>query len=223
MSFLDNLDTSVLEGILNSTAAKGTSLVTCTIEELVTDADLAEYCERVAAGDLPGPKSIDTDLQKIRARHHSVARLLASGVPEGVVATITRFSPSRISQLKNSPAMQELISHYRGPGAEASQVLAEKLRVLGDSAAEELAERITERPDELSTQDLVAISKLGLDRSGHGPSSKLEVDQTTHLVDHAELLKLRQGVRASEASRITRLQPKALPPPSEDERDVDAA
>lgn len=221
---LDALDHSILEGILSSTAPKSCLLVTCTVEGLVSDSDLAEYCEGVAKGALPTPfKAADTDLQKLRARHHSVARLLASGLGEGLVATLTGFSGTRISQLKNSPAMQELIAHYRGPGMEAAQVLRESLQVLGHAGVEELQRRLKESPESLSASEIVAISKLGLDRSGHGPSSSLQVDASTRVIDEAEIIRLRQNMRVAEAGRVTRIAPPALPAPDEDSRDVDAA
>lgn len=223
MSFLDNIDTSVLDGILASSAPKAAAIVTCTIEGLVTEADLAEYCHAVLMGDLPGPnKANDTDLQKLRARHHSVARLLATGVPETVVALITHYHPTRISQFKNSPAMQELIAHYRGPGNEAHQALKEKLRVLGEGSVDELCRRIEEAPEDLTASELTALAKLGMDRSDHGPTSKVDVNSRNEVIDHAKLLELKMSVREAERGRITRAQP-LLPARTEDERDVDAA
>lgn len=52
-------------------------------------------------------------IQKIKDSHHIVARLLASGLNQIDTAARTGYSATRISILANSPAMAELIAHYR--------------------------------------------------------------------------------------------------------------
>lgn len=223
MSFLDTLDTSILDEFLPQERGgkPKPSLVTCTITGLVEPDTLASYCAKVQRGELlPGGEGNGGfDLQKLTSRHHSVARLLASGVPEGVVATISHFSAPYVSRLKDSPAMQDLIAHYRGPGNEAASILAEKLRVLGDASTDELLRRVVEEPEELTAADLTAIAKLGHDRSGLGPSSRVDVNKTSHVVDHARLEALRRSSRAAETERILTPERRQLPPP----RDQDAA
>lgn len=224
MSFLENLDTSILADLLPQESKKKLPLITCTVEGLVEEKDLAEYCELVSKGEVLSPENkSETDVQQLRARHHSVARLLAAGTPEGVVAAITRYSPAYISNLKHSPAMQELIAHYRGPHQEAAQVLGEKLRVMADQATDLLMEKMVNEPDELTPTELVAISKLGHDRSGMGPSSKLDVNAQHTVVDLAELQRLRNSVREAESPRISRTVTPLLPSLSKDDDDADAA
>lgn len=58
-------------------------------------------------------KSARPVIQKLRESHHIVARLLASGLSLNEVAVEVGYSVSRVSTLKNTPAMQELIAKYR--------------------------------------------------------------------------------------------------------------
>jgi hypothetical protein len=52
-------------------------------------------------------------LARIKSRHHLVARLLAAGLTRNQVASITGYSPQRISQFDNDPAMADLVATYR--------------------------------------------------------------------------------------------------------------
>ena len=49
-------------------------------------------------------------LQKLRDSHHIIARLLVSGLTNREVAQETGYSETRLSIIKSSPAMQELIA-----------------------------------------------------------------------------------------------------------------
>jgi len=59
-------------------------VVTCTIEEVLQPEHIAEYLSK--CGNLETTqKSDEKDVASLRARHHSVARLLATGMPEGTI------------------------------------------------------------------------------------------------------------------------------------------
>lgn len=53
-------------------------------------------------------------LQNIRDVHHTIARLIVSGLTLTDIAAEVGYTISRVSIIKNSPAMEELISRYRG-------------------------------------------------------------------------------------------------------------
>jgi hypothetical protein len=55
-----------------------------------------------------------TRLQNIRDSHHIIARLIVSGLTLKEVAAETGYSVARISVIRHSPAMEELIARYRG-------------------------------------------------------------------------------------------------------------
>jgi hypothetical protein len=50
--------------------------------------------------------------------------------------------------------------------------------------------------------EAIAIAKLGLDRSGHGPSSTVTAVSENHLIDHAELKRLEAAARADSSQYI---------------------
>ena len=185
-------------------------VVTCTVEGTLQPGDIAAYLE--ARGSLPAKKSDEKDLALTRARHHGVARLLAAGLGEGLVASLSGYTASYISTLKQAPQMQELIAHYRAPGAQAAFEIAERLRTVGHAALEKLA---LELPT-ATVQELIQIVKLGADRSGNGPMSTLHNITEVHLVDHAEVARLERTAREGNKSRIVDLASirKQLPGPS---------
>lgn len=201
---LDNLDLDLTEVDL------GPAIVTCTIEGIVDEDDLQELAaggsretvdratgEVLPAAKTPEPLDDPTDLKKIRERHHAVARMLASGMTQSLVASISGFTPGYLSVLINNPSMQELLESYRIQQGAAAQVIGEKLRTVGLKAVEKLDGRLD--ADELNNQDLLGLAKLGLDRSGHGPSSTTHNVSEQHVIDHAKIAELNK--RALEGSR----------------------
>lgn len=52
-------------------------------------------------------------IAKLRDSHHIMARLFVSGLTVAEVASETGYSIARVSVLRNSPAMQELVAKYR--------------------------------------------------------------------------------------------------------------
>ena len=218
-AILEGLD----EELGNSFASAGSKkvpIVTCTVEgPPLTEADLAHYVER--CGQLPATKSDEKDVQTLRAKHHQVARLLALGLPEGIVANLTGYTESWLTTLKNSPSMVELISHYRAPGDTAARIIAEKLRFLADLSLEKAIEAV--QADEFDGNQLLAAIKLGADRSNNGPMSKVEVG-VVHSLDEETVQKISETARKKNSSRIIDVEAVrlALPAPQGDEPDVDA-
>lgn len=190
-------------------------IVTVSIEDALTPEHLAEYCATV--GDIAtAQKSDQKDLSVLKAQHHSVARLLAAGIPEGVVAELTGFTGAYISTLKQAPSMQELIAHYRAPGDMATQQIAEKLRTVGHAALE----RLMAEMGELDYNQLLAAAKLGADRSGNGPMSKVDVNHA-HSFDLDSIRQLAADARRRSAERIVDISAvrQGLPAPDPKETD----
>jgi hypothetical protein len=52
-------------------------------------------------------------INKLRDIHHIIARLIVTGMSNNEIAAEVGYTPSRISILRTSPAMQELIAKYR--------------------------------------------------------------------------------------------------------------
>lgn len=195
-------------------------IVTCTIQGILEPADLARlHAPTVAKANGPAAAVAGTgevvDLQKVREKHHSVARMIAQGLTQRLVASISGYTESYLSILLDNPAMEELVTFYRLQSGNATEVIGEKLREVGMTALEKISQKL-ENEEMLSTQDLIAISKLGLDRSGHGPSQKHEIKTESHIFDHAQLAALNR--KALEGSRnFIHPAPKSLPAPKGDD------
>jgi hypothetical protein len=210
-STMDLLTEEISAELGNALASK-VPAVTCTIEEVLQPEHIAEYLSK--AGQLTTTdKSDEKDVATLRARHHSVARLLASGMPEGVIAEITGYDNAYISVLKSNPSMVELVNHYRSPNNAVVEVIAEKLRTVGHAALNRLSDEI----QDMDHNSLIAVAKLGVDRSGNGPMSKV-AHEHTHLLDPEKIAALADTARRKSADRIVNVSAvrRALPAPRED-------
>jgi hypothetical protein len=189
-------------------------LVTCVIEGHLDEGDLRELALS-APVDEPLPEDDPSDLKKVREKHHSVARMIAGGLNQRMVSQLCGFTESYLSVLLNNPAMQELVQLYRIQQGAAVTVVTEKLRTVGLQAIEKLEEKL--EAGTLNNQELLALSKLGLDRGGHGPQTKSHVVNETHLFDHAQLEERNRSALSRNAAHIvpTAEVRKSLAPPSE--------
>lgn len=203
MDDLSNLD---LSGI----AVEQHRVITCTVEGIVDEDDLRMLAggrevvaaEAVAAG-TPPPAEVEdpSDLKRLREKHHSVARQIAAGTPQSLVATICGYTESYLSILLNSPAMQELVAMYRMQQGAAAEVISEKLRTVGMKALEKLDAQM-DSTEGLDAQALLGVAKLGLDRSGHGPSSTQRNINENHQIDHAALAEQMRRARGADRELI---------------------
>ena len=206
---------SSLDGAGNSVLRKSGAprICTATVEYVLMPEHLAEYVERRKAQALPSQKSDAKDVHVLRARHHQVARLLAAGLPETVVAELTNFDAGYLSVLKNSPSMTELIAHYRAPGNAMIENMAEKLRLLGDASLNVLLQKL--EAGELTNNELLQAIKLGVDRSGNGPASTINHNHEHRVIDVAELAQIALKAKETNRSRLIPLAEvrQALPAP----------
>lgn len=198
-----------------------TSIITCTVDGILEVEDLlaaASGSDESAAG-VASPTAatkkaavmVSTITEpddpnrvgRIREKWHSVARLLASGLNNRMVASISGYTEPYLSTLTNNPAFQEILRLYSSTSGAATtaQIINEQLRSLGLRSVEILGQKL-ESGEDVTIQDAIAIAKLGLDRSGHGPSSTVTSTSETHIIDHAELLRLEAAARADSASFI---------------------
>lgn len=188
-------------------------IVTVTIEGILTADDLvalvkpdATPAEGQAQPEPQVPQEAEdpTDLKRVKERHHAVARLLAKGMSNRIVATLTNYTESHISVLAQAPAMQELIAFYRSGVAAEHELVSERLKSGALKAWERLCEQV-ER-GEADPNVLLGMAKLGLDRAGHGPTSSVNVKSQVLIADAAELRKLELDARKGSTQYL-------LPPP----------
>lgn len=110
-------------------------------------------------------------LVRLSDRHHALARDIASGMSHSVAGIKNGYTASRVSILIGDPAFLELVAHYRAiPDAHYADV-HERLAGMTVDAIEVLRSRLEDEPGEISTGQLVEITKLGADRTGNGPAS----------------------------------------------------
>ena len=143
-------------------------------------------------------------LKRISERHHALARTLASGVTSGEAAIICRYDISRVSILQSDPAFQELVEFYRGEVIDKYLGLHEQLAGLASDAAELIADQIENdlqlplEERKVSLGQLMEVTKLAADRTGHGPqTSQTSVNINVDMA--ARLQAARQRVQARQA------------------------
>lgn len=111
------------------------------------------------------------ELKKIHQRHHFLARIIASGVSMAEASAITGYAPATISNLKTTPAFEELIEFYRETLMTAADGAVDKIATLRDVAVVRLTERLTddEEAKKVKTDALNRIIQTTADRTGLGP------------------------------------------------------
>lgn len=133
----------------------------------------AEFVRELTLADLAMPVvQIQTapSIKKLKDTHHALARVLASGAGEAEASAITGYSPSRISILKGDPQFQGLLEFYRSKAIDTTGVFAQRMADVGMSALAELADRLEEEPEKISTGVLKEIVTGLADRTGHAPA-----------------------------------------------------
>lgn len=128
---------------------------------------------------LKQPRYVGTTPQKLRDSHHMIARLAAMGLRVMKIAEQTGYSRVRVTQLLDSPAMQELVSQYRlkvdaefAEGADAFFTLATSNMI---AAERHIADQIAEADEAgelLPIRTALAISRDAADRFGYGKKSQ---------------------------------------------------
>lgn len=133
-------------------------------------------------------------LKRLRDRHHSLAKMLASGMAEGEAAIACGYDPSRVSILKADPSFQDLLTFYRGNAAERHFDRSELMESLSRDVIEELHDRLEEDPDSFTINQLESLVKTFSDRTGLGPSTKTEVNVKVGLAGRLEAAQQRAAL-----------------------------
>lgn len=122
-------------------------------------------------------------LQRLRARHHALAKALAEGMRPGIAAATFGYDPSRVSILQADPTFCELVEHYRASAEHDYAQMRSRLLGLSVEAIDEINRRLEEEPEKLTTPVLVKIAEFGSDRTGHGKKAETEVNINIGLAD----------------------------------------
>lgn len=108
------------------------------------------------------------DLQRITARHHTLARLLMSGTPEGEAALIAGYDVSRVSILKKDPTFQQLMNLYAKEVQDKFASNLDQMAGLSMDALAELRSRIEKSPEDFTARELMTIVTDIGDRASAG-------------------------------------------------------
>jgi len=130
-----------------------------------------EFTRELGTGDLDlilNPQTQHSSapaVKRLRASHHSLARMLAEGHKPQMCSAVTGYSPSRISILQGDPAFADLVAYYATQVAEVFIDTQKRLAELGTDAIEELQERLDIAPEDFTKKDLMSLVELTMDRS----------------------------------------------------------
>ena len=124
----------------------------------LSETDIASLWEARKDGSTP-------KLQTLRYNHHLLAKAVASGKSLIECSNLTGLSGPRISDLKNDPAFQELVSYYAEELNEVYIDVHQRMAALGTSVLEELAERFESDPDKFTKRELMDLFTTMADRS----------------------------------------------------------
>lgn len=174
------------------TRGRAAKPVAVAVERDLTPDDL-EYLATIERG------TTAPDVKKLRDRHHALAKCIAQGMKDGDAAIMCDYDISRVSILKGDPAFQELVAFYRKGVEEQYYGMHEKLAGIASDALSELSDRIEDKPEDFSVGQLMELTKLGADRTGHGPSTKTEVDVRHGIADKMDRARQR-ALAARQAS-----------------------
>lgn len=161
-------------------------------------------------------------VKALRRSHHRVARLIALGYKDAQITLATGYSPTRIGQLKEDPAMRELIASYDKKVEEdfeakidhVHQEMAE-IKLRGLNLIQDRLDLAEDGDSPIALKDLMVLVGDMADRTGHAKHST----QTKEVVNFAEMMK--QLARSSGRSNVidataTVIEPKPLEGPSDD-------
>jgi hypothetical protein len=119
----------------------------------------------------PAPKVAPPIIQKLRASHHTAARLLAQGKPVKEVAILVGRTPQRISDLQKDPAFTNLVTYYHeqviDTTLDQAQTLQETWIDIAQLATDEIVDRL-EDPEQLKVipvGELRQLATAGSDRT----------------------------------------------------------
>jgi hypothetical protein len=97
-------------------------------------------------------------ISEISYSHHQLAQLVTQGMTDVQASAISGYSPGWISRLRTSdPGFGELLAYY---GKQREQIfvdVSERARVLGINVLEVIQQRLAEKPDNFTIQELRSL------------------------------------------------------------------
>lgn len=124
------------------------------------EGDLKAIAEGKPAGE---PKHVV--LSEVKAKHHTIAMMLAAGAALARVSFVTGYAVGTIKQIQLSPLFQDLLAYYVEQKEHEFKDFYAKAAQLGMDAVEELHKRLAEAPGDIKTRELLEIAEKMLERT----------------------------------------------------------
>jgi hypothetical protein len=118
---------------------------------------------------------------RLRARHHQLARYIAEGKTVREAAFIVGYAPQTVSSYMQDPAFRELVDYYKSQVHHEYLDMHHRLGSLAATAVDILHERLEEKPSSFTNNELRQIVNDACDRSvapskGAGTSSGVNIN-----------------------------------------------
>lgn len=187
--------TGILEGAFPSPKGLGNANLTFNYVRDLDEMDIQQLQDTRIG-------SAAANLTKLRSSHHNLARILASGIKQVEAASLTGYSQSRISILKNDPAFKELMQFYATKAAETHENMIKRVASLGTDAMDMLQDRLDEMPESFTNSQLMELLKTCADRSNAPPVSK-QISQTeSRTVDVTVVRQIKEVIANTQNGQI---------------------
>lgn len=180
-----------LELEISNILGRGRSSAPLSIGEVrdMSESDIELFENRAAV-------PVTEPIKKIGERHHMVAKMLARGAAPGEVARLTGYDPSRISVLKSSPAMQELINLYREDLEAEFTPIVETLIGVSKDALNRIRERLEEEGEKIPIRDLISTFEMGADRIGYPRAKDVNTNINVNIGERLDAARRRARLAA---------------------------
>lgn len=170
--------------------------------EAVKKRDLTPADMAILGGPDARPTALPRPIDKLRERHHALARALAGGMSNEEAAIVTGYDPGRISTLTRDPSFSALLDFYRGNLQAVFADLHQRMAGLSLEASNKLSDLLEDDENKLSANVLLDILKATADRTGYAPKTKVEA-QILHLTPE-DLKKLNHETQEKTVTIVSR-------------------
>ena len=137
-------------------------------------------------------------VERLKPRHHEIARALASGLKETELCEMLSMSLSHLHRLKRSPAFQHLLAYYMAARDVEAMTMRDRLEHASSLALDRVQERLEDEDNPLPLGQLKEITFGLLDRAGYNPTTKiLSANAQLSQADLQKLKEIRDAARSA--------------------------
>lgn len=141
-------------------------------------------------------------ISEMRASHHKVAQLMATGAKAVEIHAATGYSTITQYQLKESPAFKELLAHYVQRGEREALNLRGRFELIALDALELLEKELKKEELEIDPGTILKILETAADRCGFGKQSSVDVRNSHLHLTAADLAAMKERQHARERGAV---------------------